>query len=124
MATLRAFAPRRRRLLAEAGILVVLDNLETLLTPEGAWRDPRWGILVEALTSHGGESRVILTSRIAPAGLAVLPVLTLPVHSLSLAEAVALARFARQPRHPTRPRPRQTVIACSASCVWSRAIPS
>ena len=50
-------------------MLLVLDNLETLLTPEGAWRDPRWGPLIAALTGHGGESRLILTSRIAPAGL-------------------------------------------------------
>jgi CHAT domain len=73
-ATLRAFAPRLRRLLADAGILVVLDNLETLLTPDGTWRDPRWGILLTALTTHDGESRVILTSRIAPADLATAAV--------------------------------------------------
>ena len=48
----------------------MLDNLETLLTPAGAWRDPRWEPLIAALTGHGGESRVILTSRIPPAGLA------------------------------------------------------
>jgi hypothetical protein len=23
-------------------VLLVLDNLETLLTSEGTWRDPRW----------------------------------------------------------------------------------
>jgi hypothetical protein len=44
-----------------------------------------------ALTGHGGESRVILTSRIPPAGLTE-SVLPLPVHALDLAESAALAR--------------------------------
>jgi len=112
-AALAAFVPRLRSLMASSGVLLVLDNLETLLTPDGAWRDPRWRVLIDALITHGGESRVILTSRIAPASLtepAALPaqppagtvspspslawhrVLTLPVHALSLGEAAALAR--------------------------------
>jgi hypothetical protein len=90
-ATLRAFAPRLRRLLADAGLLLVLDNLETLLTSDGTWRDPRWSILISALTKHDGESRVILTSRTTPAGLPAT-VTTEPVHVLSLGEAAALAR--------------------------------
>jgi hypothetical protein len=89
--SLERFVPRLRRLLEEAGILLVLDNLETLLTPAGAWRDPRWEPLMAALTGHRGESRVILTSRIPPAGLAG-SVLALPVHALDLAESAALAR--------------------------------
>jgi len=89
--SLARFVPRLRRLLEEAGILLVLDNLETLLTGAGAWRDPRWEPLMAALTGHGGESRVILTSRIPPAGLGG-SVLALPVHALDLAESVALAR--------------------------------
>jgi tetratricopeptide (TPR) repeat protein len=91
VAALEAFLPRLRRVLEDSGILLVLDNLETLLTPEGAWRDPRWSSLMGALMGHGGESRLIVTSRIRPAGLGP-EVLTLPVHALSLAEAVALAR--------------------------------
>ena len=89
--SLARFAPRLRRLLEQAGVLLVLDNLETLLTGAGTWRDPRWEPLMAALTGHGGESRVILTSRIPPAGLAD-SVLALPVHALDLAESVALAR--------------------------------
>ena len=85
------FVPRLRRLLEDNGVLLVLDNLETLLTPAGAWRDLRWEPLMAALTGHGGESRVILTSRIPPAGLGD-SVLTLPVHALDLAESAALAR--------------------------------
>ena len=88
--SLAAFTPRLRRLLEDAGILLVLDNLETLLTPAGTWRDPRWEPLMAALTGHGGESRVIVTSRIPPAGLGA--VLAVPVHALDLAESVALAR--------------------------------
>ncbi len=65
---LEAFLPRLRQAMADSGVLLVLDNLETLLTPEGGWRDPRWKLLMTALTSHDGESRVILTSRIVPPG--------------------------------------------------------
>ena len=89
--SLDRFAPRLRRLLEDNGVLLVLDNLETLLTPTGAWRDPRWEPLMAALTGHGGESRVILTSRIPPTGLGS-SVLALPVHALDLAESAALAR--------------------------------
>ena len=46
--------PRLRTLLQDAGLLLVLDNLETLLTPDGRWRDPRWTPLVTALTGHDG----------------------------------------------------------------------
>ncbi len=106
--------PLLRRLLETSGILLVLDNLETLLTSAGSWRDPRWAALSRALTAHDGESRVILTSRIPPSTFAASPddpsgrapraslgspveaaapaVLTLPVHALSLDESVALAR--------------------------------
>ena len=91
MQSLEAFTPRLRRLLEEAGLLLVLDNLETLLTPAGAWRDPRWEPLISALAGHQGESRVILTSRIPPAGLGD-SMLALPVHALDLGESAALAR--------------------------------
>lgn len=92
MAALSAFLPRLRRLLRNQGILLVLDNMETLLDPAGTWRDPRWGALTEALTGHDGESRVIFTSRITPAGLPASRTVTLPVHALSLDESVTLAQ--------------------------------
>jgi tetratricopeptide (TPR) repeat protein len=88
---LEEYLPRLRRLLEEAGVLLVLDNLETLLTPDGSWRDPRWQSLITALTVHGGESRVIMTSRTLPAGTG-RAVLVRPVHALSLRESVVLAR--------------------------------
>jgi tetratricopeptide (TPR) repeat protein len=89
--SLARFTPRLSRILEDNGILLVLDNLETLLTGSGAWRDPRWAQLMTALIGHRGESRVILTSRTTPAALAA-GMLTLPVHALSLEEAAALAR--------------------------------
>jgi hypothetical protein len=88
---LTAFLPRLRQLWTEQGVLLVLDNLEPLLTPEGTWRDPRWDPLIAALAGHDGESRLIMTSRIVPAGTSG-ETLVLPVHALSLAESVALAR--------------------------------
>jgi tetratricopeptide (TPR) repeat protein len=91
VAALEAFLPRLRQVLEDSGILLVLDNLETLLTQQGTWRDPRWAALISALTGHEGESRLVLTSRVPPAGLGP-EALILPVHALSLDEAVALAR--------------------------------
>lgn len=88
---LQAYLPRLSQLLESAGILLVLDDLDTLLTIGGAWRDRRWELLVSALTRHGGASRVIMSSRMVPERLA-RGVLRLPVHALSLDEAVGLAR--------------------------------
>jgi CHAT domain-containing protein/AAA ATPase-like protein len=88
---LSAFLPRLRQLMSERGLLLVLDNVEPLLTAEGSWRDPRWDQLIAALTGHDGESRVVMTSRVTPAGLGG-QTLVLPVHALPLAEAIALAR--------------------------------
>jgi CHAT domain len=101
VAALKAFLPRLRGALAANGVLLVLDNLETLLAPEGTWRDDRWTLLLEALTSHAGESRVIMTSRTVPAGFAGdggapgtngASIDPLPVHALSRDEAAGLAR--------------------------------
>jgi tetratricopeptide (TPR) repeat protein len=92
VAALEAFLPRLRAVMAASGVLLVLDNLETLLTPDGGWRDDRWASLVGALTSHGGESRVIMTSRVVPASGTGAPVRAVPVHALSRDEALGLAR--------------------------------
>ena len=88
---LARFLPRLSELLERRAVLLVLDNLESLLTAVGGWRDPRWRQLVDALTSHRGESRVVLTSRVRPQGLDER-VLVEPVHALSLDEALLLAR--------------------------------
>jgi tetratricopeptide (TPR) repeat protein len=88
---LAGFLPKLAEFLEQQRVLLVLDNLESLLTAEGAWRDPRWEQLVDAVTGHGGLSRVVLTSRVRPAHLPE-GLLVEPVHALSLPETVLLAR--------------------------------
>ncbi len=85
--------PRLAALLQQRSLLLVLDNLETLLTASGDWRDPLWGDLVAALLAHNGPSRVVLTSRRRPAALDGHPRLHVEaIHALSLAESALLAR--------------------------------
>ena len=83
--------PRLSRFLEQRSVLIVLDNLESLLRENGQWRDPRWETLIAALVNHHGQSRVVLTSRIRPQPHDSR-VLELPVHSLTLQEAALLAR--------------------------------
>lgn len=89
---LENFLPTLRSVVANANLLLVLDHLDSLLTPEGHWRDPRWLPLIDALTDHQGPSRVILTSRIVPAGLNPDRVSIHPVPALSQKETVWLMR--------------------------------
>jgi tetratricopeptide (TPR) repeat protein len=91
VAALKTWLPRLTELLENNAVLVVLDNLESLLSGSGQWRDERWGMLIDALLTPGGLSRTVLTSRIRPA---VLPPSTeiVPVHALPLAEALLLVR--------------------------------
>jgi tetratricopeptide (TPR) repeat protein len=86
-----AFLPQLTELLQQNAVLLVVDNLESLLTDQGGWRDPRWDRLITALVEHRGESRVVLTSRVRPQGLEGR-VVAEPVHALSLDEALLLAR--------------------------------
>jgi len=91
-AKFRAFLlPRLKDLLERHALLLVLDNLENLLTQAGDWRDPLWGDLIAALFAHGGHSRTLLTSRRLPARLPET-CRAEPIHALSLAESVLLAR--------------------------------
>jgi hypothetical protein len=86
-----AFLPRLTEFLRQHSVLVVLDNLESLLRANGAWRDERWAKLMAAMLNHDGQSRVLLTSRVRPAPPD--PHLReLAVHALSLDEAALLAR--------------------------------
>ena len=89
-----AYLPRLRQFLERRSVLIVLDNLESLLRSDGQWREPRWGKLVATLLNHRGDSRTVLTSRIRPIipNLAPGRLLELPIHALSLDEAVLLAR--------------------------------
>ncbi len=50
-AELRRFLPRLTQLLEEQAVLLVLDNLESLLTEQGRWRNPQW---VNCPGSDGG----------------------------------------------------------------------
>jgi hypothetical protein len=88
---LAGFLPTLTEFLQQQRVLLVLDNLEHLLTDDGQWRDPRWEQLVTAVTGHKGSSRVIMTSRTRPKTVAP-GVLVEPVHALSLPESVLLAR--------------------------------
>lgn len=91
VAALTGFLPRLTQLLETNRVLIVLDNLESLLTEQGEWRDARWGLAIKALTGHDGLSRVLLTSRRRPATLNNR-VRVEAVHALSLQEAMLVAR--------------------------------
>ena len=88
---LQAFLPALTEFAERRRVLIVIDNIESLLTADGQWRDGRWGLLIDALTGHAGLSRVVLTSRRRPARLDGR-VRAEPVHALSRDEAVLLAR--------------------------------
>jgi tetratricopeptide (TPR) repeat protein len=89
----RAWLPRLSEMLEQNSILIVLDNLENLLTSGGGWKDESWGWLVEALLNHEGLSRVILTSRKLPKELVENKRLLIePINALSLNEAALMAR--------------------------------
>ena len=88
---LAGFLPRLTEMLERRRVLIVIDNAESLLTQAGAWRDDRWGLVVGALTRHGGLGRVVMTSRRVPLdGLAGGRVEA--VDALSPDEALLLAR--------------------------------
>ena len=89
-AELSAFLPRLTELAERRRVLIVIDNMESLLSDTGQWRDARWGQVVGALCAHTGLGRVVLTSRRMPSGLAGLR--TEVVDALSLDEALLLAR--------------------------------
>ncbi len=85
--------PMLRDLLQRVAILVVLDNVESLLTKKGGWRDDRFRALAAGLLEHRGASRLVLTSRRVPADLEAHPALLREaIHALSLPESVVLAR--------------------------------
>jgi tetratricopeptide (TPR) repeat protein len=88
---LQAFLPTLTEFAERSRVLVVIDNIESLLTDAGQWRDARWDLLIGGLTGHAGISRVILTSRRRPAHLDPR-VRAESVHALSRDEAVLLAR--------------------------------
>ncbi|MBG0854448.1 CHAT domain-containing protein [Streptomyces spinoverrucosus] len=79
------------RCLERRRILLVVDHLDGLLTPDGTWRDERWGALLAALSAHAGPGRLILTGRVRPPGPGPrIP--TEPVDLLNPDEALLLVR--------------------------------
>ncbi len=87
---IEALAEQISEAMENTSVLVVLDNVESLLSAQGSWLDPRWKALVTALVTHPGRGRVVLTSRRPPTGLDGLAVEA--VHALGPHEAVLLAR--------------------------------
>ena len=101
--SLSAFLPQLTELAEQRRLLIVIDNVESLLSADGYWRDERWGLLIEALCAQDGFGRVVLTSRRLPAESArfggnagretgIARLLVLPVDALSLDEALLLAQ--------------------------------
>jgi CHAT domain len=90
-AKLNAFAPQLTELVERRRVLIVIDNIESLLSGGGQWRDERWGTVVTALSAHKGLGRVVLTSRRLPAP-APPGVLVQAVDALTLDEALLLLR--------------------------------
>jgi tetratricopeptide (TPR) repeat protein len=88
--TLEAFLPRLTTLMERHRVLLVIDNIESLLTERGEWREASWGKTIAALTAHRGLGRLILTSRRVPAGLTGPRVES--VDALSPDEALLLVR--------------------------------
>jgi CHAT domain len=90
-AALDDFLPRLTELLERHAILVVLDGIGSLLTPDGRWRDPWWELLITAMLDHTGLSRLVVSSRRRPASLPAR-LLVVPVPPLAPLEALLLAR--------------------------------
>jgi hypothetical protein len=90
-AALEAFLPRLTELLERHAILVVLDGIGSLLTPEGGWRDPWWERLMGTMLNHTGLSRLVVSSRRPPARLPPR-LLAVPIPPLAPLEALLLAR--------------------------------
>jgi hypothetical protein len=89
------YARRLRESMRAGRVLVVIDNLEELLSPGGSWLDSRWEAIFDALAGHGGGSRLVAASRFAPESCAQSSAgtsLLLPVGPLPQAEAATLAR--------------------------------
>jgi CHAT domain/NB-ARC domain len=88
---LTAFLPRLTELVKQRRVLIVIDNAESLLTDAGQWRDEQWGQVIAALSAHGGEGRLVLTSRRIPVA-DVTGLRVTAVDALSADEALLLAR--------------------------------
>jgi hypothetical protein len=90
-AALDRFLPRLTELMEQQALLLVVDGIEALLTPDGRWKDDWWGRVVTALVDHQGLSRLVLSSRRLPAELPAR-LLAIAIPPLAPIEALLLAR--------------------------------
>lgn len=88
---LRSVLPSLTEFMERNAVLVLIDNVESLLTTTGTWKDSRWSEMLDALVAHHGQGRVILTSRRKIDGLNEA-VIVESIAGLSLIETVLLAR--------------------------------
>ena len=90
-AKLDGFLPRLTELMEQHAIFMLIDGIDTLLTPGGSWQDDMWRAVVDALLDHDRGSRLVLTSRRPLVPLHDrLCVVSVPV--LSPSETLLLAR--------------------------------
>jgi hypothetical protein len=88
---LAAFMPQLTEMCERRRVLIVVDNIESLLSRSGQWRDARWGRVVAALSDHAGLGRLVLTSRRMPTDADPRARIEV-VDALTLDEALLLAR--------------------------------
>ena len=115
---LRAALPIITEIFRKMRVLVLLENVETVIDGNGRWRG-RWGEVISALCGHSkGLGRVLLTSRRLP--VPPLPgIVVLPVGVLGWNESVQLALelnplrslFAATASDEERERARKLLIA-------------
>lgn len=86
---LAAFLPQLTELMRQRRLLLVIDNIESLLSEGGEWRDQRWGQVIGALTGHAGLGRLIVTGR---ERVALTGIQGEAVDALSASEGLLLAR--------------------------------
>ena len=63
---LAGFLPRLTEMMERFRLLIVIDNIGSLLNDGGQWRDERWGQVIGALYRDVGLGRVVLASRRVP----------------------------------------------------------
>ena len=86
-----AFLRRLAELFKQRRLLIVIDNIESLLTPAGDWLDARWQKLIDAMLAQSGPGRLVLTSRRRPIDMHTRIHVEI-IDALPLNEAFMLAR--------------------------------